>query len=238
MKKLLLLTIAIITLNSCSSDSDELQPNLSFNIESGSRIASSEINATNTTTNENGGYIWEVISSSGTETFTSKNLSFDAKRIGNYTIRLKSNQFDLQSEQTLTITKPTFLKFDKLALKDIPQNYSSLYFKILKSQLTGATSYTYTSPTRQNISSLAPSATVWNVEFPGNTIEITDESNSYASYLIEFYDGNDNLVTRLNGFTNIYFDTSEFVAGEAELTTSSICTNCDYFEVTTDFSFQ
>lgn len=238
MKKLLLLTIAIITLNSCSSDSDELQPNLSFNIESGSRIASSEINATNTTTNQNGGYIWEVISSSGTETFTSQNLSFEAKRIGTYTIRLKSNQFDLQTEQTVNITRPTFLKFDKLSLKDIPQNYSSLYFKILKSPLTGATSYTYTSPTRQNISSLVPSATTWNVDFPGNSITITDEANDSASYLVEFYDGNDNLVTRLNGFANIYFDTSEFVAGEEEITTSSFCTNCDYFETTAEFSFQ
>jgi len=238
MKKLLLFTIAIIMLNSCSSDSDELQPNLSFNIESGSTIASSEINVTNTTTNQNGGYIWEVISNSGTETFTSQNLSFDANRVGEYTIRLKSNQFDLQTEQTLNITSPTFLKFDKISLKDIPQNYSSLYFKILKSPLSGTMTYTYTSPTRQNISSLVPSATTWNVDFPGNTIEISDEANDSATYLIEFYDGNDNLVTRINGFTNIYFDSSEFVAGEEDFTTTSFCTNCDYFEVTNEFSFQ
>ena len=125
MKKLLLFTIAIITLNSCSSD-DELQPNLSFNIETGSRIASSEINVTNTTTNPNGSYIWEVVSNSGTETFTTQNLSFNANRIGEYTIKLKSSQFDLETEQTIEITRPSILRFNKVTLKDIPQNYSSL----------------------------------------------------------------------------------------------------------------
>ncbi len=241
MKKLLLLTIAIATMLSCSSDSDELKPNLSFNIESGQRVASSEISIVNTTTNQNGGYIWEVTSNYGTETYTSQNLSFDANRLGDYTIRLKSSQFDLQTEQTINITRPTFLKFDKLSLKDIPQNYSSLYFKILKSPLTGAMSYTYTSPTQQNISNFFPDLTDWNVDFPGNIIQLSDGSNGVddaSTYMIEFYDGNDNLVTRINGFTNIYFDSSEFVAGEEELTTTSFCTNCDYFEVIAEFSFQ
>nr|WP_321230742.1 hypothetical protein [uncultured Psychroserpens sp.] len=242
MKKLLLLTIAIITLNSCSSDSDEFQPNLSFNIENGSRIASSTINVTNTTTNQNGGYIWEVITSSGITTYTSLNLSFDANRIGEYTIRLKSSQYDLQTEQTINITRPTFLKFNELNLKTIPQNYSSLYFKILKSPITGNSSYTYTSATRQNVNSLVPSVTDWNIDsLSGNTIQISDGSNGVDdanTYFIEFYDGNDNLVTRINPFSNLYLGNTEFIAGEIELTTTTTCNNCDYFKVLAEFSFQ
>ena len=240
MKKLLLLTIAIITLNSCSSDDGELQPNLSFNIENGSRVASSEINVTNTTTNQNGGYIWEVISSFGTETYTTQNLTFSANRIGEYTIRLKSNQFDLQTEQTINTTRPSTLLFNKLTLKDIPQNYSSLYFKINKITLNG-TSYTYTSPPRQNVSSLVPNVTDWNVDIPGNIIQINDGSNANNSavYQVEFYDENDNLVTKISSFGDTYFDSSEFKAGEEELTTTSIgCSTCDYFEIIADFSFQ
>ncbi|WP_417212474.1 hypothetical protein [Bizionia sp.] len=236
MKKLLLLTIAIITLNSCASDDEEFQPNLSFNIENGNRIASSKINATNTTTNQNGGFIWEVISNSGIETYTSLNLSFNANRVGEYTIRLKSTQFDLQTEQTINITRPSFLKLNNISLKDIPQNYSSLYFKILKSS---DFSYTYTSQTQQNINSIVPSATDWNVGSPGNTIVLAD-GNNLDGYFIEFYDGNDNLVTRIQSISNWYPESqlTEFVAGEKELITTTGCTNCDYFEIIANFSFQ
>jgi len=240
MKKILLLTIALITLNSCSSDSEELQPNLSFNIENGSRVASSQINVTNTTTNQNGGYIWEVISSNGTETYTSQNLSFDANRIGDYTIKLKSNQFDLQTEQTISITRPSTLFFNTLSLKDIPQNYSSLYFQIKRITLSGA-SYTYTSPPRQNVNSLVPNLTDWNIDIPGNVIQLSDGSdvNDSQVYIVEFYDDNDDLVTKINQFGNVYFDSSVFSAGEEELTTTADgCSDCDYFEVIADFSFQ
>ncbi len=240
MKKLIVLTIALIALHSCSSDSDEFQPNLSFNIESGSSVASSEINITNTTTNQNGGYIWEVISDFGTETFTTQNLRFNANRIGDYTIRLQSNQFDVQTEQTITITRPSRLLLNTVTLREIPQNYNALYFRINKITLNGS-SYTYTSPTRQNISSIFPDTTDWTVDFPGNTIPLSDGSNAdaIASYQIEFYDGNDNLVTRINSFTDIYFDTSEFIAGDVQLNTTSIgCTNCDFFEVIAEFSFE
>jgi hypothetical protein len=240
MKKLIVLTIAIITLYSCSSDTDEFQPNLSFNIESGSSVASSEINVTNTTTNQNGGYIWEVISDFGTETFTSQNLRFSANRIGDYTIRLQSNQFDLQTEQTITITRPSRLLFNTLTLKDIPQDYDALYFRIHKLGLNG-TSYTYTSQTRQNISSIVPSTTDWTVDFPGNTILLNDGSDVdiIAVYQIEFYDGNDNLVTKMSTFDDTYFDSNEFVAGEEQLNTTTIgCADCDFFEVIAAFSFQ
>ncbi|MEP0265479.1 hypothetical protein [Dokdonia sp.] len=240
MKKLIILSIAIITLHSCSSDSDEFQPNLSFNIESGSRIASSEINITNTTTNQNGGYIWEVISDFGVETFTSQNLNFNANRIGDYTIRLRSNQFDIQTEQAITITRPSSLLFNTLTLKDIPQNYNSLYFRINKLTLNG-TSYTYTSQTRQNISSIVPSATDWTIDFPGNTIQLNNGSNANntAVYQIEFYDENDNLVTKMNSFGDTYFDSNEFIAGEEVINTTTIgCSNCDFFEIIAEFSFQ
>lgn len=240
MKKVFLLAIIVMALHSCSSNADEFQPNLSFNIESGSRVASSEINVTNTTTNQNGGYIWEVISDFGTETFTSQNLSFNANRIGDYTIRLQSNQFDIQTEQTISITRPSRLLLNKVTLREISQDYNALYFRINKVTLNGS-SYTYTSPTRQNISSIFPNTTDWTVDFPGNIIPLSDGSDpdAIASYQIEFYDGNDNLVTRMNSFSDIYFDTSEFTTGEVQLNTTSIgCSNCDYFEVIAEFSFE
>lgn len=241
MKRIFLLTIALITLNSCGTDEDELQPNLSFNIENGSRFASSNINVTNTTTNQNGGYIWEVISDFETQTFTTQDLTFDANRIGDYIIRLKSNQFDIQTEDTITITRPQALFFEKVTLKDIPQNYSSLYFKIFEIRLNGSNSYTYTSQARQNISSLFPETIDWNIDFPGNIIGLDDGSNSTqngAVYQVEFYDNNDNLITKINPFSNTYFNTSEFKAGDKEFTTTSNnCSGCDYFEVTFQFSF-
>lgn len=238
MKTLLLFTIAIITLNSCSSDPDEiLKPNLSFNIENSTVIASSEISITNTTTNQNGGYIWEVISSSGTETFTSQNLTFNANRVGEYTIRLKSNQFDLQTEQTLNAVRPSLLKLNNITLTDIPQSYNSLYFKILKSS---DFTYTYTSQTQQNISSLFPNTTDWNVTFPGNTIVITGDPSVSSGYFIEFYDENDNMVTQIEPFLNLYpeFQSIEYIAGDKELITTTSCTNCGYFKITANFSFQ
>ncbi|MDV7188455.1 hypothetical protein R3X25_14275 [Lutibacter sp. TH_r2] len=237
MKKLLLLTIAIITLNSCSSDSDEFQPNLSFNLENDIAIASSDIKATNTTTNENGGYIWEVISSSEIKTFTTKDLNFSANRVGEYTIRLKSKQFDIQTEQTINIIRPSLLKLNNITLDDVPQSYNSLYFKILK---TSNYTYTYTSQTQQNISSVFPSTTDWNVSYPGNTIVITDKPSNFSGYIIEFYDGNDNLVTQIEPFIDLYpdFSSTEFIAEEKELTTSTNCTNCDYFKIIADISFQ
>ena len=96
MRKLLLLSIAIITLNSCSSDDGENNPNLSFTITSTNLLASSEINATNTSTNYNGNYIWEVSSSFGTESFTTENLTFTANRVSDYTIKLKQVQANLK----------------------------------------------------------------------------------------------------------------------------------------------
>ncbi|GHC42983.1 hypothetical protein [Ulvibacter litoralis] len=256
MKKLVLLTLAIITLNSCLSNDEEFQPTLSFNIESGRTIASSEINITNTSTNQNGlytwelsngtatnsngDYTWEVTSNNGTETFTTNNLSFYANYIGDYTITLKSNLFDLQIEETITTTRPQALVFDKVTLKDIPQDYSSLYFKILEIRLDGTTSYTYTSYTKHHVYSFFPENTEWDVDLTGHIIAINDGSNTndIASYQVEFYDNNDNLVTKINAFGNTYFDTSEFKAGEEEFTTTSNgCAGCDYFEVIFDFSF-
>tara|TARA_R100001198_G_C5188513_1_gene182136 strand:+ start:227 stop:952 length:726 start_codon:yes stop_codon:yes gene_type:complete len=240
MRKLLLLSIAIITLNSCSSDDGENNPNLSFTITSTNLLASSEINATNTSTNYNGNYIWEVSSSFGTESFTTENLTFTANRVSDYTIKLKTSSSEFETEQTITTTQPTRLEFKKLTLQDIPQNYSALYFQINRISTSGSTTI-YTSATRQNISSLAPSVVNWNIDMANGIYNLTDGSdvNDLNVYQIEFFDGNDNLVTKLNTFDNLYDMNSQYVAGEIEITTTSTnCNNCDYFEVLADFGFR
>ena len=240
MRKLLLLSIAIITLNSCSSDDSENNPNLSFTITSTNLLASSEINATNTSTNYNGNYIWEVSSSFGTESFTTENLTFTANRVSDYTIKLKTSSSEFETEQTITTTQPTRLEFKKLTLQDIPQNYSALYFKINRISTSGSTTI-YTSATRQNISSLAPSIVDWNIDLANGIYDLTDGSdvNDLNAYQIEFFDGNDNLITKLNTFDNLYDMNSQYVAGEIEITTTSTnCNNCDYFEVLADFAFR
>ena len=237
--KTILLSIAIITLNSCSSDDSDNNPNLSFNITSANLIASSEINATNTSTNYNGSYTWEVTSPFGTETFSTENLTFNANRVTDYTIKLKTSSNEFETEQSITTTQPSILEFKKLTLQDIPQNYDALYFQINRITVDGTTT-TYTSATRQNISSLAPSLVDWNIDLPANRIDLTDGSdvNEIEVYQIEFFDGNDNLVTRLNSFGNLFDMNSEYVAGEEELTTTSNnCNNCDFFEVLADFGF-
>jgi hypothetical protein len=229
-----------ITILACSSDADENNPNLSFSIENGNRFASSEINITNTSTNYTGDYIWDVNSVFGTETFTSQNLTFNANRVSDYTISLRSESNDFETEQTISITQPSILVFNTITLIDIPQNYDALYFKLNRITINGATTV-YTSGERQNISSLAPSVIDWDVDFPSNAVELTDGSdvNEIATYQVEFYDGNDNLVTKLNSFGNLYDMNSQYAAGEIELTTiSSGCTNCDYFEVLADFAFR
>lgn len=240
MKKLLLLSIAIITLNSCSSDDSENNPNLSFNITSTNLLASSEINATNTSTNYNGNYIWEVSSAFGTETFSTQNLTFNANRVADYTIKLKTSSNEFETEQSITTTQPTRLEFKKLTLKDIPQNYSALYFQINRISTSGSTTI-YTSATRQNISALAPSVVDWNIDIVNGIYNLTDGSdvNDLNAYQIEFFDSNNNLVTKLNSFDNLYTTNSEYLAGEIELTTNSNnCNNCDYFEVLADFGFR
>ena len=240
MKKLLLLSIAIITLNSCSSDDSENNPNLSFNITSTNLLASSEINATNTSTNYNGNYTWEVTSAFGTETFSTENLTFNANRVADYTIKLKTSSNEFETEQSITTTQPTRLELKKLTLQDIPQNYSVLYFQINRISTSGSSTI-FTSATRQNISSLAPSVVNWNIDVANGIYNLTDgnDVNDINAYQIEFFDENDNLVTILNSFGNLYDVNSEYVAGQVEITTTSTnCNNCDYFEVLADFGFR
>jgi len=235
MKNILLISIAIITLFSCSSDDNDAA--LSFNINSGDKVASSKITIINTSTNYFGNYIWEVTSDYGTQTYTTNNLSFYANRIGDYTIKLKSTTDNLETEQAITITRPSKMLFNKLTLKSIPHDYNSLYFK-LNTLTTGGNTYIYTSQTRTQIISIFPELTEWNIDFPYNIIDVSNDAE-FLVYQIEFYDNNDNLVTKLDAFSNIYSDGSEFVAGEEELRTSTIsCSDCDYFEVLADFSFQ
>jgi len=240
MKKLLLLAISIITLNSCSSDNNEENPNLSFNITSTNLLASSEIKTTNTSTNYNGNYIWEVSSDYGTETYPTENLTFNANRVSDYTIKLKTSSNEFETLQTITTTQPTRLEFKKLTLKDIPQNYSSLYFQINRISVSGTTTI-YTSSTRQNISSLAPSVVDWDIDTLNGIYNLTDgtNANNFYVYQIQFFDGNNNLVTKLNTFDNFYTINSEYVSGEIEITTTSTnCSNCDYFKVLADFGFR
>jgi len=237
MKNILLISIAIITLFSCSSDDTDAV--LSFNINSGDRVASSEITIINTSTNYFGSYIWEVTSDYGTQTYTTENLTFNANRVSDYIIKLKSTTDNLETQQSITIYQPSKLLFNKLSLKSIPQNYNSLYFKIYKYNINGdPNTYIYTSQTRENISSIFPENTNWIIEIPYNIYPIYDDIN-VSTFRIEFYDSNDDLVTRLDSFSNLYSDVSEYVAGEEELRTSTIgCNDCDYFEVLADFSFQ
>jgi membrane-associated HD superfamily phosphohydrolase len=240
MKKLLLLSITIITLNSCSSDESDNNPNLSFNIASTDLIASSKITANNTSTNYNGTYIWEVSSVFGTETFSTENLTFNANRVSDYTIKLRTSSNEFETEQIITTTQPTKLEFKKLTLKDIPQDYSTLYFQINKISTSGSTTI-YTSASQQNISSLAPSVVDWNIDIANGVYNLTDGSdiNNINTYQIEFFDGNNNLITKLNPFGNLYDMNSEYIAGEEELTTTSTnCNNCDYFKVLADFGFR
>ena len=238
MKKLLLLSIAIITLNSCSSDDNsENNPNLSFNITSTNLLASSEINATNTSTNYTGNYTWEVSSTFGTETFSTENLTFIANRVGSYIIKLKTSSNEFETEQSITTTQPTKLEFKKLTLKNIPQNYPALYFEINRISRNSSTTI-YTSTTKQNISSLSPSVVNWDIDVANGVYNLFsgNDVNDINFYQIEFFDGNDNLVTKLNTFSNLI---DEYVAGEEEITTTfTNCNNCDYFEVFADFGYR
>ena len=236
MKNLLLLSIAIITLNSCSSDDSQNNPNLSFNITSTNLLASSEINRTNTSTNYTGNYIWEVSSSFGTETFTTENLTFNANRVGRYIIKLKTSSNAFETEQSITTTEPTKLEFKKLTLKNISQNYPALYFKINRISRNSSTTI-YTSTTKQNISSLTPSVVNWDIDVANGVYNLFSgtDVNDINFYQIEFFDGNDNLVTKLKTFSNLI---DEYVAGEEEITTTfTNCSNCDYFEVLADFGY-
>ena len=235
------LTILFLILTSCSSDDENVEPQLSFTIENGERVAPAEINITNNTTDFNGDYIWEVewTTMMAIETYETEDLSFTANKSGEYIIRLKTANGDYLTEQSLEIERPSALLLNKITLTEIPQSYDALYFKIKKINLDWTTSYVYTSQPRQNISTMVSFGDYyWNIDVPFNHFNIPYENSEVGTYIIEFYNEDDALVTKMNAFSTMFSEYSSFETRTETITTTSVnCQTCHYFEIEAEFDF-
>lgn len=244
MKKLFL-PLVLIIFASCSKDSDENAPQLSFVIEDINQVASSQIIATNTSSNYDGDYIWEVTSASATTTYTTEKLNFDATRIGGYIVKLKSSNGELETQKSVAIFAPLTKVLDKITLKAIPKNYEALYFKIYKYTPFGnKTIVIYISQQQQNIAPSNASEIAWDIQNTSLEIELVDlrlgpAFEQLESYEIEFFNSNDESVTRFDPFANIFDETTDFIAGDISFTTTrNDCANCDQFEILANFSYE
>lgn len=233
--------LILVVLVGCSDDTEENAPQLSFEIEEGPKFASVEINVTNTSSNYNGDYLWEVTSPSGaTSSTTTKDIRFNAPLSGQYFIKLSGDSGELDTRQDLFIVSPAKQVLNKISLREIPKNYEGLYFKIKRyNSFEDTTSMAYTSETKEGVTTENASQIVWNIENNPFTFSLLEASfQNLASYEIEFFNENDELVTRFDPFFNGVFEVREFIAGELTMTTtSSDCADCDIFEIVVDVNF-
>ena len=239
--KIVLLILSISIFNACSSDEEE--ENLSFSIQNNERFAPSEINTINNTTNHLGTYTWEIEHHGITETFNTEDMNFTATKSGEYSIKLTSSLGNETEIQNVTIEKPSALILNKVKLKEVPQNYNDLYFKIRKYERINGNltdvGFIYTSPTRQNINSGLVGFTEydWNV---GNSILLTSDALNLDAYIIEFYTGNDILVTKIKQFHNSDYGlnlNNDFEIENDTMITGAYCNGCDYFEIYLDYEY-
>ncbi len=226
----------------CSSDSENESPNLSFTIEPGLRFASSEIRITNTSTNYEGGYRWEVTSEFSTETFTSEDLVYSLKYASQYFIKLQTSQGDFETQESLVVSAPSSLILNRLALKEIPQDYSELYFTIMERTAGGTETLVFVSDPASNIIASNPSQSAWDVNETYPILQLGPETSSVLDnlkfYSINFYDGGDNFITRMEFFTNGRGEGAEFVNGPVDLARDpQNCFDCAEFLVIADFSY-
>ncbi|MEM8510079.1 MAG: hypothetical protein AAF717_19760 [Bacteroidota bacterium] len=237
MKKLILLSILML-ITACSDNNDTNDPNLSFSIAPGNRFASSEITITNTSTDYSGEYRWEVSSEFETETYTTESISFFPRYATLYLISLQTADGDFETQQTLSIARPENLLFNSVQLKEIPQDYEELYFAVFESNAGTNRTRIYTSERMQNISADNPTQTNWSIQGSTAIIALTtigSDIENLRSYEIEFYDGDDAFITRIDSFGN---SKDEYVAGGVDLvTTTRDCAACASFVVTVDFGF-
>jgi len=241
MKKLLpYLTIALLI--SCSSDSDESSPELSFAINDGLRFASAEVSITNTSTNYSGTFSWEVTSQYESLLFSTNDIVFNPKYSGQYIITLKTADGNLETNNSIFISRPNKKIIKEVGLASIPKSYDELYFNIVKYTLAEDNTLFYTSSRISDVTSENLANIRWTIDETDGSFELSsisnDSSDEFASYTIEFYDGNDNFVTRLESIFNSGSDGIPFEAGEINLaTTPSNCGSCDQFETRVDIDF-
>jgi hypothetical protein len=242
MKKLAILILAA-TLFACSSDSENESPNLSFTIEPGLRFASSEIRINNTSTNYEGAYRWEVTSAFGSETFNSEDLVFAPRYATQYFVRLQTSQGDFETQEDLVISAPSTLRLNRLSLKEIPQDYPELYFTIVERTAGGRETRVYVSDPVSNIPASNPSQAGWDVdETYAIFLQGLETTSSFLQDLkfhyINFYDGGDNFISRMEFFTNGRGEGDAFVNGPVDLARDpQDCFDCAAFMVTADFSY-
>jgi len=242
MKKLAILFLTA-TLFACSSDSENESPNLSFSIEPGNRFASSEVRVTNTSTNYSGDYIWEVTSEFSRETFNSEDLVFSPRYATQYFINLQTSQGDFETQESILISSPSTLILNRLSLKEIPDDYPELYFTIVERTAGGRETIAYVSDPFSNVLASNPSQAGWDINETYAIFQQGIESNSsflqdLKFYYINFYDGQDNFITRMEFFTNGRGEGDAFVSGPFDLSRDpQDCFDCAAFLVTTDFSY-
>ncbi len=241
MKTLSTLLLAFLLL-SCSSDSNEDDPQLSFEINDGLRFASSEISVTNTTTNYSGNFIWEVTSASESLTFSTRDLTFTPRFVERYNIILRSSDGDLEFNTSIAITRPNIKTIKSVRLENIPENYEELYLIVKKSSPVNPTIVVYSSNRITNVNSQNLSSVLWEIAGENGTFSIGDPIDSgiedFAGFTIEFFDGQDNFVTRLDPIFNFYPEGSAFDAGEIPLNSSTQdCMNCASFETLVEIEF-
>lgn len=227
---------------SCSSDSENADPILSFTIEPGNRFASSEINITNTSTNYVGTYFWEVSSEFGTENFNSQDLTFIASRATQYFIKLSTSASDFETQENLITSAPSSLTLRGITLKEVTQDYPSLYFTLTERTASNRERVVFTSEPISNIEARSPSTATWSVDVSTDLVRADLGGPSLLddlkSYQISFYDERDNLITKLEPYNNGRAADSEYIGGEIDLELDPRdCVGCPEFVVTADFLY-